>query len=84
MPARLTRLARLQLSLEAQHKWIEDHGGDLPGYIAQYGSVGEPDHYGDGAEAIYAADVAELKKIEARVNHEFNTKRTLVSLARIW
>ena len=41
----------------AQQRWIGEHGGDLAGYIRRYGA---------GAlrgEAIYAADLAELKRI---------------------
>jgi hypothetical protein len=39
-------------------------GGTLAGYIERYGSLGDPDHYGDGGEAIYAADLAAVRRWE--------------------
>jgi len=48
-----------------QHDWIRDHGGDIGGYIARYGSVTDPDHVGDGGENIYAADIHRLRVVEA-------------------
>ena len=55
------RIARLQEQLQ----WIADHGGDEAGYVARYGSANDPEHYGDGGEAIWAADYAALQKIQA-------------------
>jgi hypothetical protein len=43
-----------------QQRWIREHGGDLAGYVRRYGSESEPNHYGNGGEAIYAADAARL------------------------
>ena len=43
-----------------QRRWIEQHGGDRLGYVARYGSASDPTHYGEGGEAIYEADRAEL------------------------
>ena len=43
-----------------QEEWIEEHGSDLAGYIARYGSERDAIHYGSGGEAIYAADLAQL------------------------
>lgn len=48
--------------IEPQKRWIADHGGDLAGYIKRYGSKDEPGHCGDGGEAIYEADIAELQR----------------------
>ena len=53
-----------------QRRWIEEHGDTLTGYIARYGSIaqrGDGIHnvLGDGGEAIYRADWAELDKLEA-------------------
>ncbi len=45
-----------------QQKWVEDHGANLSGYVRHYGSKNDPDHYGNGGEAIYAADKAELDR----------------------
>lgn len=52
--------------VEQQKEWIRQCGGDLAGYIKRYGSKNDPDHYGDGGEAIYKADTDYLKKLEAR------------------
>ncbi len=46
-----------------QRRWIEEHGGNLSGYIARYGSAQDENHYGDGGELIYAADKAALEKL---------------------
>jgi len=40
-----------------QEEWIEDHGGDLAGYIARY------EGHGNGGAAIYAADLAQLAAV---------------------
>lgn len=58
--------------LTEQRKWIEEHGGDLPGYIHRYGdpgintAEGRP-MYGEGGTKIYAADMQELHRIEQRL-----------------
>lgn len=51
--------------LHSQRKWIEEHGGCESGYIERYGSKDDPEHYGDGGEAIWAADKGALDRIEA-------------------
>lgn len=51
----------------AQGRWIEEHGETLEGYIQRYGSADDPDHYGDGGEAIYNADMDEF----VRLHQEF-------------
>lgn len=43
-----------------QEEWIEECGGDLEGYVRKYGSINDPEHYGDGGEAIYQADLDAL------------------------
>jgi hypothetical protein len=47
-----------------QQDWIAAHGGDLIGYVARYGSKDDAQHYGDGGELIYAADLAALRRLE--------------------
>lgn len=59
----MTRAQKLNLAnanVANQRAWIAQCGGDLAGYIAHYGSVDDPEHYGDGGEAIYRADMAAL------------------------
>lgn len=51
--------------LATERKWFEDHGGTLSAYVARYGAAADPDRYGDGGEAIYAADLAAVKRCEA-------------------
>lgn len=54
--------------LAEERKWFYDeHGGTLRAYIIRYGSANALDHYGDGGEAIYAADLAALRKKERLV-----------------
>ena len=45
-----------------QEEWVASHGGCEAAYVARYGSVNDAVHYGDGGEAIYAADMAALNK----------------------
>jgi hypothetical protein len=63
-----TRAPRKTLAqmIQEQEDWIKAHGGDLAGYVARYGSADDPDHYGDGGEAIYKADTDALKTLQAR------------------
>jgi hypothetical protein len=56
-------LDKLAAQIAEQDKWIEQCGGTLQGYIARYGSASEPGHYGDGGEAIYAADMGTLQRL---------------------
>lgn len=48
-----------------QARWINDHGGTLTGYVVRYGSKDDPNHYGDGGEAIYKADSEALADLIA-------------------
>lgn len=58
--------ARHRARISDQKDWIRQCGGTLEGYVANYGSINDPDHYGDGGEAIYAADMAELARLQIR------------------
>jgi hypothetical protein len=60
----LKRREWLRKQVAEQRRWIEEHGRDYAGYAMRYGSKHDPDHYGDGAEAIYAADKAALRQYE--------------------
>ena len=57
-PARLGTLDRVLY----EQQWLSEHGGDLAGYVRRYGSADDERHYGDGGEAIYAADSAALDR----------------------
>jgi len=50
--------------LRNEQQWMQEHGGTLAGYVERYGSKDEPGHYGEGGEAIYAADLAAVEKAE--------------------
>jgi hypothetical protein len=50
--------------IEEQQSWIDTHGGSEAGYISRYGSRMDDDYYGEGGEAIYAADTAELSRLQ--------------------
>lgn len=50
-----------------QREWISAHGGDIAGYVKRYGAATDPNKYGNGGEAIYAADKAALDEYEARL-----------------
>jgi hypothetical protein len=51
-----------------QKEWIEEHGGSLSGYCLRYGEAKDADKFGDGGEAIYAADMAALRRYEAELS----------------
>lgn len=53
--------------IASQRKWINDHGGDLSGYINRYGDPDMSHCYGNGGTAIYQADKQHLKDLEAMV-----------------
>ena len=69
------RLGRLYEMRGDQEAWIKLCGGSLTGYIARYGHSGAPfdidvadgGRLGDGGEAIWQADQAKLKLIEAEI-----------------
>lgn len=61
------KLQRARNEVRNQLAWIRRCGGDLDGYIANYGSRSDPNHSGDGAEAIYKADTDELAQMYERL-----------------
>lgn len=63
----LTDQELAQRVVKEQRAWIEENGGGLAGYILRYGSKDDPEHFGDGAEAIYEADLAALMVAEAEL-----------------
>ena len=51
--------------LDSQRRWIDEHGGDLAGYIERYGEPGlTKKWYGAGGAAIFWADLARLHDLE--------------------
>lgn len=50
-------------SIQVQNQWIEQCGGNLSGYVRTYGVKGHPTCKGDGAHAIFAADMTELARL---------------------
>lgn len=66
-------------------QWLEEHGGSLAGYIARYGAASDPDHYGDGGEAIYAADKEVLAHAEGYLQDllKIDNENVIAGLKRI-
>ena len=65
---RKTRFWNIQRAadhVEEQRAWMRQRGSDLLGYIELYGAPDDPERYGDGGPAIYAADKAELERRQA-------------------
>ena len=60
----LSRGQWLNQQIAEQRQWIEKCGATLSGYVAHYGRLGESNCYGNGGYAIYAADTAELGRLE--------------------
>ncbi len=56
--------------LEEQRRWIREHGGSESAYVLRYGSAADPVHYGDGGEAIFAADMGALVTLSKRARVE--------------
>jgi hypothetical protein len=52
-----TKRKTLQDLVTEQRQWMAEHGGTVAGYVARYGNA-----FGDGGEAIYRADKAELDR----------------------
>jgi hypothetical protein len=62
------RAADLTRKIEEQRAWIRRCGGSREGYRLRYGVPGvtDPDEVlGDGGDAIWAADQAELRRLLA-------------------
>ena len=51
-----------------QVAWMEKCGGNLAGYVEKYGSKDDPEHSGNGGEAIYQADYNHLDYVTQRFN----------------
>lgn len=60
----LNQIDKARKEFEAHQRWLREHGHDVAGYVERYGSKDDPEHYGDGGEAIYAADRAAMKRAE--------------------
>lgn len=71
-----TKLESARYWLAEERKFFAEHGGCLSAYITRYGSKDDPDHYGDGGEAIYAADRDALRRKE--VEYERLARRDAV------
>jgi hypothetical protein len=56
--------------LHAQEDWVAEHGGTEEAYVKRYGSIADEHHYGNGGEAIFAADQAALDMARAEVEAE--------------
>lgn len=67
MTAKQKRIEFLRKEITSQQAWMKQCGGSLHGYVERYGSAGNPEHSGDGGEAIYAADFGQLKKLEGQL-----------------
>ena len=51
-----------------QIAWMEKCGGNRAGYVEKYGSKDNPEHSGNGGEAIYQADYNELDRVTQHFN----------------
>lgn len=58
---------RAQQDVLDQLAWMREHGETPEAYVARYGSVADPEHYGDGGEAIWEADFADLLEKQAEL-----------------
>lgn len=61
------KIAELRRQVEEQRAWVAKCGGDLAGYVKHYGSKDDPEHFGNGGEAIYKADADYLHGLESRL-----------------
>lgn len=66
--AELARISRLRKLRDIEREWMDERGGTLAGYMLRYGSKESQEHYGDGGEAIYAADKAALDRAQAKLD----------------
>ena len=55
-------------AVSEQIAWMARCGVDLTGYVTKYGSKDNPDHCGEGGEAIYQADCNELERVTQKFN----------------
>jgi hypothetical protein len=63
-PTAMKRMEAVARAINEQRTWIEQCGGTLAGYVARYGSRDDAKHSGHGGEAIYSADMEELRRRE--------------------
>lgn len=74
---------KLLREIADQIDWIETHGRTEAGYVRRYGAANDPEKYGDGGEAIYAADVRALNNLLTRARRFDNAAaRSLAQRAR--
>jgi len=59
------RKQELIRQINEQRAWIDEHGGSLAGYVANY--HGRHGRTVENAMAIYEADAAALRKLESEV-----------------
>lgn len=57
----------LEEAVLQQEEWIQEHGGTLDAYIKCYGDPGLDRCIGIGGTAIFAADMAELRRVKQRL-----------------
>lgn len=62
------RRFQLEWQLAREYLWVARCGSTLEGYIEHYGSKDDPDHYGDGGELIYAADIAKINALREELD----------------
>lgn len=62
------RAARMEREISEHKAWMVHCGGTLEGYVKNYGSKEDPDHGGDGGEAIYKADLEHLARLEVELS----------------
>jgi len=54
----------LQAQIAQQRRWIMQCGATRSGYRQRYGIAGVGEWTGDGGDAIYNADIAELARLQ--------------------
>lgn len=59
------RIMQLRTQIAEQRRWMESCGATLAGYVRNYKSKDDPEHYGEGGEAIFAADNGFLQRLLA-------------------
>lgn len=53
-----------ETEIASQVKWIRERGDTIDGYIDRYGSLTNAQHYGNGGELIYVADIVALRNLD--------------------
>lgn len=64
MAKKMNRWQMSRKMLADEWRWFRSHGASLSKYIERYGRGTDPEpiRYGEGGEAIFAADVEALKR----------------------